>query len=102
DYGAEILEACGASIEKLLLRLEHFFADDLAPVPPHAAYRLRQTPELERLLQRAFMHVQYSGKDEVDAGDILAAIFEERESHAAYFLGEQGVSRLDVLNYISH
>jgi ATP-dependent Clp protease ATP-binding subunit ClpA len=102
DYGAEILEACGASIEKLLLRLEHFFADDMTPVPPHATYRLRQTPELERLLQRAFMHVQYSGKDEVDAGDILAAIFEERESHAAYFLGEQGVSRLDVLNYVSH
>ncbi|MFM1921591.1 MAG: hypothetical protein RLZZ303_3225, partial [Candidatus Hydrogenedentota bacterium] len=101
DYGAEILENCGVSIEVLLLKLEDFFANDLETVPGNHEYRLLQTPQFERLLQRAFMHVQYSGKQEVDAGDILAAMFEENDSHAAYFLADQGVGRLDVLNYIS-
>lgn len=102
DYGAEILERCGARIEQLLLKLEDFFAHEMDSVPGTRDYRLGQTPQFDRLLQRAFMHVQYSGKEEVDAGDILAAMFEEGDSHAAYFLSEQGLSRLDVLNYISH
>jgi ATP-dependent Clp protease ATP-binding subunit ClpA len=102
DYGAEILENCGVSIESLLLKLEEFFLKEMEAVPAGGDFKLHQTPPFERLLQRAFMHVQYSGKDEVDAGDILAALFEENDSHAAYFLAELGVSRLDVLNYVSH
>ena len=61
----------------------------------------RRSP-FERLMERAFHHVQYSGKKEVDAGDILAAMFEEKDSHAAHFLRTEGITRLDVLNYISH
>jgi ATP-dependent Clp protease ATP-binding subunit ClpA len=53
-------------------------------------------------MQRAFLHVKYSGKKEVDTGDILAAIIEERESHAAYLMGLMGITRLAILNYISH
>jgi ATP-dependent Clp protease ATP-binding subunit ClpA len=102
EYGAEILERCGVRIEQLLLKLEDFFAHEMESVPGRKELRVAQTPQFDRLLQRAFMHVQYSGKEEVDAGDILAAMFEEGDSHAAYFLAEQGLSRLDVLNYISH
>ena len=101
SYGSEVLEACGADLDQLRGELEAFFHDELEvrDTPPT---EMTQTAEFERLLQRAFLHVQYSGKEEVDAGDILAAMFEERDSHAAYFLREQGISRLDVLNYVSH
>jgi ATP-dependent Clp protease ATP-binding subunit ClpA len=101
SYGSEVLEACGADSNQLREELEEFFGTELE-AGPEPGDELTQTAEFERLLQRAFLHVQYSGKEQVDAGDILAAMFEERDSHAAYFLREQGISRLDVLNYISH
>jgi ATP-dependent Clp protease ATP-binding subunit ClpA len=102
SYGAEVLESCGASIERLALKLENFLAHEMEEAPPGRTHHLDQTPAFERMMQRAFLHVQNSGKEEVDAGDILAALFEEQDSHAAYFLKQEGVTRLDVLNYISH
>ena len=101
SHGREILEHCGADIEALREQLESFLSEELEARDDDGD-RLQQTAEFERLMQRAFLHVQFSGKEEVDAGDILAAIFEERDSHAAYFLKAQGIARLDVLNYISH
>jgi ATP-dependent Clp protease ATP-binding subunit ClpA len=101
-YGVEILENCGSSTDSLRERVEKFLQEDVERVPGNAKVTIQQTPGFERMLQRAFLHVQYSGKDEVDAGDILAAIFEEEDSHAAFFLAKEGVTRLDVLNYISH
>ncbi|HNT88968.1 MAG TPA: AAA family ATPase [Candidatus Hydrogenedentes bacterium] len=101
-YGREILEQCGCDIDRLREDLERFFDEDLEPAPGRGRPQLQQTAEFERVMQRAVMHVQYSGKSEVDAGDVLAAIFEERDSQAAYLLGTQGITRLDVLNYISH
>ena len=101
-YGHDILVHCGCNIDRLRAVLERFFEAELETVPSGREFPLHQTLAFERLMQRAFLHVKYSGKKEVDAGDILAAIFEERNSHAAYFLGTEGVTRLDVLNYISH
>ncbi|HIJ72639.1 MAG TPA: AAA domain-containing protein, partial [Candidatus Hydrogenedentes bacterium] len=101
-YGEDIIRNCGGDIERLHDALEDFFEDQLEPVPEDADFILQKSIAFDRLMQRAITHVNYSGKQEADAGDILAAIFEERDSHAAYFLQAEGVSRLDVLNYISH
>ncbi len=101
-HGADILEHCGCDLDRLRKRLENFFVDELECAPAEEELALRQTASFERLMQRAFTHVQFSGKEEVEAGDILAAMLEEEESHAAYFLLEEGITRLDVLNYISH
>lgn len=101
-FGQEILEQCGADLGVLRNKLETFLEEELETVPAGASAVLQQTAAFERLMQRAIMHVQYSSKKEVDAGDVLAAIFEEEDCHAAYFLRQTGVTRLDVLEYISH
>lgn len=100
--GAEILRACGGNLAHLEQQLEDFFEEELDQVPENVEHIPRQTAAFERLLERAFLHVQFSGRDEVDAGDILAAMLEEEDSHAAWILQEDGITRLDVLNYISH
>jgi ATP-dependent Clp protease ATP-binding subunit ClpA len=100
--GREILENVGTDVVTLQKTLEIYFRCDLERLSEHEEPVLQQTVAFQRLLQRALLHVQNSGKKEADAGDILAAIFEEKDSHAAYFLAAQGVTRLDVLNYISH
>jgi len=102
SQGSEIIGACGGHIGLLRRRIEQFFEEELERVPPKDALQVHQTAAFERLLQRAFLHVQYSGKEQVDAGDVLAAMFEEEDSHAAYFLNQEGVTRLDILDFISH
>ncbi|GMW02666.1 MAG: hypothetical protein AMXMBFR84_38020 [Candidatus Hydrogenedentota bacterium] len=102
EYGREILYHCGGDLDELRVALEEYFLKNLEAVPGTAEYVPQQTAGFERLMQRAITHVHYSGKKEVDAGDILAAMFEERDSHAAYFLQAQGIGRLDVLSFISH
>jgi len=101
-HGRDVLEHCGCNIPRLRRSLDEFFDKELETVPSQHQPVVQQTPAFERVMQRAILHVKYSGKDEVDNGDILAAIFEEGDCHAAYFLGAQGLSRLDVLNYLSH
>jgi len=100
--GREILENCGADLGALRQDLEAFFDNDLESAPDANRAVMQQTPAFERMMQRAFLHVQYSGKEQVDAGDVIAAVFEEDDSHAKYFLQKQGIGRLDVLDYISH
>ncbi|MBW1987960.1 MAG: ATP-dependent Clp protease ATP-binding subunit ClpA [Deltaproteobacteria bacterium] len=100
--GARILTACGASIERLRTELENFFESSMEAVPGDDDYVLQQTVGFARMLQRAVGHVESSGKKQVEVGDILAAIFLEKDSHAVYFLETEGVRRIDVLNYISH
>ena len=102
EYGADILLHCGAKLERLRVQLESFFDVELETVPSDTEVGLQQTAAFERLMRRAVTHVQFSGKKEVDAGDILAAMFEEDDSHATFFMSEMGLSRLDVLNYVSH
>ena len=101
-YGRDILTHCGGDIEFMRHEVEEFFKNHLTAAPPNVEPDLQQTTAFERVMQRAFLHVKYAGKKEVDTGDIIAAIFEEGESHSAYIMGLMGITRLDVLNYISH
>ena len=100
--GKEIVIECGGSPDNLIRAIEQFFTTEVDEVPQGINQAPRQTLSFERLMQRAISHVHFAGKKEVDVGDILAAMFEEQDSHAAYFLRNEGISRLDVLNYVSH
>jgi ATP-dependent Clp protease ATP-binding subunit ClpA len=100
--GRRILYHCGAHLEELKSQLEKFFNERLERVSDEEEQDPIQTIGVQRVLQRAIMHVHGAEKKEVDAGDILAAMFFEERSHAVYLLKLQGITRLDVLNFISH
>lgn len=100
--GIEIIESCGASVENLKNDLEQFFEEKMDRVPSDSEYVLQQTVGFQRVIQRAVNHVRSAEKPEVDVSDILASIFQEKDSHAEYFLNAEGISRVDVLNYVSH
>lgn len=102
EMGSRILANCGADIDQLKGRLDEFFAENMELLPEAEEKEIVQSIGVQRVLQRALMQVQASEKSEVDAGDILASIFEEENSHAVFFLKSQGINRLDILNYISH
>jgi ATP-dependent Clp protease ATP-binding subunit ClpA len=97
-----VLRACGADIGKLRAQVREF-VDHTTPLIPDGDEReIQPTLGFQRVLQRAVFHVQSSGKNEVTGANVLVAIFNEQDSQAVYFLGQQKVSRLDVVNYISH
>ncbi|MDZ7736730.1 MAG: ATP-dependent Clp protease ATP-binding subunit ClpA [Gammaproteobacteria bacterium] len=99
---ARVLRACGANLNALHNDLRNFIREN-APVLPEGDERDTQpTLGFQRVLQRAVFHVQSSGKKEVSGANVLVAIFGERESHAVFFLSQQEIKRLDVVNYISH
>lgn len=100
--GMEIIEACGGNTEKISNALEKFFDKQIETVPEGAEYVLQQTIGFQRMIKRAINHVHSAEKQEVAVGDILASIFEEKDSYAAYFLVNGGITRLDVLNCISN
>jgi ATP-dependent Clp protease ATP-binding subunit ClpA len=100
--GIEIVENCGGSVENLLNSLEGFFSEKIEKIPEGSEYVLQQTIGFQRVIQRAVSHARSADKAEVSVSDILASIFMEKDSHAEYFLSTEGVTRLDVLNYISH
>lgn len=102
SYGREILESCGCNIERLRKKLNWFFEELVEKVPRGSDVKPLQTPAFDRIIQRAVLHVQHSSKEEVDSGDILASFFEEEDCHAAVFLYQEGITRLDILEYISH
>ncbi len=97
----EILLACGADLELLAKELEDYLDRTLESLP-NRSQDPEQTAAFQRVLQRAAWHVQGSGRNELNAGDVLVAITRERGSHAVYLLERQGVRRLDILSYISH
>ena len=100
---AEVLRAVGAQLEPLEQGLREFIRTNVQTVGEvDEAYEVQPTLGFQRVLQRAVYHVQSSGKKEVTPLNVLVAIFAERDAHAVYLLAEQGVSRLDVVNYISH
>lgn len=100
---AVVLRACGANIEKIRQELIAFVNETTPVIPTSEVHRETQpTLGFQRVLQRAVFHVQSAGKDEVTGANVLAAIFSEQESQAVYFLKRENVSRLDVINYISH
>ena len=102
DTGIEIIENCGGDVHNLKRALEVFFSDKIESVPDDSEYVLQQTIGFQRVIQRAVNHARSAEKQEVAIGDILASIFQEKKSNAEYFLSREGISRLDVLNYISH
>ncbi len=103
DRGAEIVEACGGNIDSIMYSLGFFFDQKIEQIPvENENYVLHQTLGFQRVIQRAINHVRSAEKEQAEIEDILASIFLEKDSHAAYFLNEAGVTRLDVLSYISH
>ena len=102
EWGRDIIMHCGGSVSKLETALKKFFKDKMATLPSQVRKEPQMAMGFHRVLQRALLHVQSSGKGEADAGDMLAALFFEEDSHAVYFLKKEGITRLDVLNYISH
>ena len=100
--GIEIIENCGGDVDNLLDALENFFDEKIERIPEGNDYILQQTIGFQRVIQRAVNHARSAEKQEVAVADVLASIFLEKDSHAEYFLSSQGVTRLDVLNYISH
>ena len=103
DTEAErILAACGADLPRLRSELDRFLQQNIEQFPRGAQKEPEQTLAFRRALQTAVLHVQSAGKSEVQAGDLLAALLQQNRSYAAQLLEGQGVTRLDVLNYISH
>ncbi len=99
---SKILRACGAEIEKLKQELVSYLDESTPMLPVKDERETQPTLGFQRVLQRAVFHVQSSGKKEVTGANVLVAIFGERESQAVYFLNRQNITRLDVVNYISH
>ncbi len=99
---AEVLRACAANIEELRKELLAFITEHTPTVAGTDEIDTQPTLGFQRVIQRAILHVQSSGKKEVTGANVLVAIFGEKDSHAVYFLQRQGISRLDVVNFISH
>ncbi len=102
DSGKDILAGCGANVVRLKNQLERFFLDHMEVLPKDTATEVVQTLGVQRVLQRAIMQMQNAGKNQVEVGDVLAALFDEEDSYAVYFLKSHGITRLDVLESISH
>jgi ATP-dependent Clp protease ATP-binding subunit ClpA len=100
--GAEVLRHSGANLRRLKSDLERFLNDEIESEPGDAPVETAQTISFHRVLQAAMAHADSAERDEVEAGDLIAALFQEPDSHAVELLRTQGTSRLDVLKYISH
>ncbi len=98
---SEVLKACAAEVEELRKLLADFVTEH-TPVLTNEDADTQPTLGFQRVIQRAILHVQSSGKKEVTGANVLVAIFGEKDSHAVYFLHQKGVTRLDVVNFISH
>ncbi len=98
----EVLKACSASVEDLRKSLVDFIEQHTPVVAGDDHVEPQPTMGFQRVIQRAMLHVQSSGKKEVSGANVLVAIYGEKDSHAVYYLHQQGVSRLDVVNFISH
>ena len=97
-----VLQACGANIEQLRDRLSRHLADSVPQIENTDDVKTQPTIGFQRVLQRAIVHVQSSGKKSVEGENLLVAIFSEQDSFAAYFLDQENVTRYDAVSYISH
>jgi len=97
-----VMRACGVDIEKLRTELTTYLDNELANLITSRVEDSKPTAGFQRVLQRAAIHVQSSGREEVTGANVLVALFSERESHAVYSLQEQDMPRFDAVNYISH
>jgi ATP-dependent Clp protease ATP-binding subunit ClpA len=101
DAGAAMLN-CGGDLERLKKSLEEFFSGQLETLPDGLIQEPQQTLGFHRVLQRAVIHAQSAEKKEINGGNLLIAMFREPDCYAVYLLEEQGITRFDVVNYISH
>src|SRR5690606_11400004 len=101
---AEMLRACAANLDDLRRNLRNFVHDNTPVIPGTDEADTQPTLGFQRVIQRAIMHVQSTGngKKEVAGSNVLVAIFGEKDSHAVYYLHQQGITRLDVVNFLSH
>ena len=99
---AAVMRACNVDLEQLKANLTDYVDTELKNLAGSGREELKPTAGFQRVIQRAMIHVQSSGREEVTGANVLVAIFAERESHAAYFLQEQDMTRYDAVNYISH
>ena len=102
DSASGILRACGANLDTLRKEITRFLSETTPLMPQDDERETQPTLGFQRVLQRAVFHVQSSGKQEVSGANVLVAIFSEQDSQAVYFLKKQDISRLEVVNYISH
>ncbi|MEQ8179742.1 MAG: ATP-dependent Clp protease ATP-binding subunit ClpA [Amphiplicatus sp.] len=99
---AAVMRACNVDIDLLRRHLYEFVENDLANLKLENGEQAKPTASFQRVIQRAVIHVQSSGREEVTGANVLVALFAERESHAAHFLQQQDMTRFDAVNYISH
>jgi ATP-dependent Clp protease ATP-binding subunit ClpA len=101
-HGAEVMIACGVNLSELRDTVTHYLDSELDSLKTGEAGDPTPTSGFQRVIQRAILHVQSSGKDEVTGANVLVALFSERESYAVYFLQQQDMSRLDAVSFLSH
>ncbi len=99
---ADVLRACGAKFEVLRAELNQYIDEHTPTVAGEEEVDTQPTLGFQRVIQRAMLHVQSSGKKEVTGANVLVAIYGEKDSHAVFFLHQQGITRLDIVNFISH
>src|SRR5437588_7407366 len=99
---AAVMRACNVDLDKLKRSLTAYIESELENLITEGSEDSKPTAGFQRVIQRAVIHVQSSGREGVTGANVLVAIFAERESHAAYFLQEQDMTRYDAVNYISH
>jgi ATP-dependent Clp protease ATP-binding subunit ClpA len=97
-----VLKACSVDLDKLRRELNRYIEEELKGLATDSVSDPQPTAGFQRVVQRAAIHVQSSGREEVTGANVLVAIFSERESHAVYYLQQQGLSRFDAVNFISH
>ena len=102
EHASKVMTACGVNRDDLRGTVKHYLDNELGALVSDSATDPTPTSGFQRVVQRAILHVQSSGRDEVTGGNLLVALFSERESYAVYFLQQQDMSRLDAVTYISH
>ena len=101
-HASQVMTACGVDRDELKSTVKHYLDSELTALVADSATDPTPTSGFQRVVQRAILHVQSSGRDEVTGANVLVALFSERESYAVYFLQQQDMSRLDAVTYISH
>ncbi|RDE05743.1 ATP-dependent Clp protease ATP-binding subunit ClpA [Sphingomonas aracearum] len=102
EHASVVMSSCGVDLGELKATVAHYLDTELDSLKVDAATDPSPTSGFQRVVQRAILHVQSSGRDEVTGANVLVALFSERESYAVYFLQQQDMSRLDAVSYISH
>src|SRR2546430_15820076 len=102
EHASKVMCACAVSGDELRASVKQYLDNELGALVADSATDPTPTSGFQRVVQRAILHVQSSGRDEVTGANVLVALFSERESYAVYFLQQQDISRLDAVTYISH